>query len=161
MLAESHENMEGLDFPATQLQPVSSPRNMPKPHNWSGVAAGIDSAKQAIGNKDLVLAEQHLREVIEFAPAQTEAWHILAAILNRKGKRDEARDCLRRTHQLQEVHETASGPLPASKRMAKLMWSQGEHKSALTMLEALVLASPSKELLALQEQWQQQWDKPE
>ncbi|MDX8383889.1 MAG: hypothetical protein R8M45_07395 [Ghiorsea sp.] len=156
MLAASHENMEGLDLLTANSTAMNTPKNMPKPTNWSGVSAGMDFAKQAIANKDLTLAEHYLREVIEFAPAQTEAWHILAAILNRKGKLDEARDCLRHTHKLKKAHEAPPQPLPASRRMAKIMWAQGEHESALAMLDSLLLTSPNEELLLLQKQWQQQ-----
>ncbi|MDQ6988409.1 MAG: hypothetical protein Q9M19_00900, partial [Mariprofundaceae bacterium] len=129
----------------------SKARVVPKPNNWSGVAAGMRCAKQAIETKDLKAAEQHLREVLEFAPAEAEAWHILAAVLNRQGVTDEAKDCLRR---MQKLSKKVDDVLPASQRMAKLLWAQGEQEAAMVMLNQLLEQSPdAAALLSLQQQW--------
>jgi Flp pilus assembly protein TadD len=100
------------------------------------------------------LAEQLLREVLEFAPAEVETWHILAAILNRQGQLDEARQCLKRVIKLKETHISLQTDLPVSKRMAKLLWAQDEPDTALAMLAELLLTSPEDQtLIALQQTW--------
>jgi len=150
MLAASTNNMEGLDASSSQAQ-----ENKPaKPRIWLGVKKGLQAAKDAIENKDLTLAEELLREVIEFAPAEPETWHILAAILNRQGQVDEAKVCLRRVIKLKETNIELQTDLPVSKRMAKLLWTQDEQAAALAMLAELLLdASDDRELLALQQTW--------
>ncbi len=150
MLAASTDNMEGLDASSSQTQ-TDKPE---KPRIWLGVKKGLQAAKDAIENKDLTLAEELLREVIEFAPAEPETWHILAAILNRQGQLDEAKVCLRRVIKLKETNIELQTDLPVSKRMAKLLWAQDEQAAALAMLAQLLLdASDDRELLALQQTW--------
>ncbi len=150
MLAASSDNMEGLGAPSSN----SRNPNAPKPRIWLGVKEGLKEAKEAVENKNLALAEQLLREVLEFAPAEPEPWHILAAVLNRKGEKEEARECLKRTLLIQETDIELQSDLPSSKRMAKLLWAQDEAGAALNMLAELLLESPNdKELIALQQTW--------
>jgi len=150
MLAASTDNMEGLGASSSQTEDNSTT----KPRIWLGVKKGLLAAKVAIENKDLTLAEELLREVIEFAPAEPETWHILAAILNRQGQVDEAKVCLRRVIKLKETNIELQTDLPVSKRMAKLLWTQDEQAAALAMLAELLLdASDDRELLALQQTW--------
>jgi len=150
MLAASSDNMEGLGAPSSN----SKNPNSPKPRIWLGVKEGLKEAKEAVENKNLALAEQLLREVLEFASAEPEPWHILAAVLNRKGEKGEARECLKRTLVIQETDIELQSDLPTSKRMAKLLWVQDETGAALNMLAELLLASPEdKELIALQQTW--------
>ena len=150
MLAASSDNMEGLGAPSSN----SRNPNAPKPRIWLGVKEGLKEAKEAVENKNLALAEQLLREVLEFAPAEPEPWHILAAVLNRKGEKEEARECLKRTLLIQETDIELQSDLPSSKRMAKLLWAQDEASAALNMLAELLLESPNdKELIALQQTW--------
>ncbi len=150
MLAASSENMEGLASPSSK----SRNPNAPKPRIWLGVKEGLKEAKEAVEHKNLALAEQLLREILEFAPAEPEPWHILAAVLNRKGEINEARECLKRTLKIQDANIELQSDLPASKRMAKLLWSQEETAAALNMLAELLLASPDDtELKALQQTW--------
>ncbi len=150
MLAASSDNMEGLGAPSSN----SRNPNAPKPRIWLGVKEGLKEAKEAVENKNLALAEQLLREVLEFAPAEPEPWHILAAVLNRKGEKEEARECLKRTLLIQETDIELQSDLPSSKRMAKLLWAQDEASAALNMLAELLLESPNdKELIALQQIW--------
>ncbi len=150
MLAASSDNVEGLDMGKRD----STPPSAPKPHVWLGVKSGLAEAKKAIEHKNLALAEQLLREVLEFAPAEPEPWHILAAVLNRKGEVDEARQCLKRTLKIQNTNIELQSDLPVSKRMAKLLWQQHEHAAALNMLAELLLASPDdQELQTLQQTW--------
>ncbi|MDQ7003858.1 MAG: hypothetical protein Q9N67_02605 [Ghiorsea sp.] len=150
MLAASSENMEG--FGATDSS--SEYPNVPKPHIWLGVKEGLTQAKQAIEHKNLTLAEEVLREVIEFAPAEPEAWHILAAILNRKGAIEEAKVCLKRRLTIHKTNIQLQSELPVSKRVAKLLWAQHENEAALDMLATLLLHQPDDaELLALQQTW--------
>ena len=145
MLAASTDNMEGLGTPDTS----SKRPNAPKPRIWLGVKEGLIEAKQAIEDKNLTLAEQLLREILEFASAEPEPWHILAAVLNRKGEKDEARECLKRALKIQETDIDLQSDLPVSKRMAKLLWVQDDAAAALNMLAELLLATPDDaELIA-------------
>lgn len=128
--------------------------NSPKPRIWLGVTKGLQEAKEAIENQNLAIAEQLLREILEFAPAEPETWHILAAILNRKGQVSEAREFLKRVIKLKETNISLQTDLPVSKRMAKLLWAQDEPPAALAMLAELIIASPDdKELEVLQQTW--------
>jgi len=150
MLAASSDNMEGLGVST----PHSKRSNAPKPRIWLGVTNGLKEAKEAIENQNLDVAEQLLREILEFAPAEPETWHILAAILNRQGHIEEARECLRRVIKLNETNISHQTDLPVSKRMAKLLWLQEDQASALNMLAELLLESPDDaELKALQQIW--------
>ncbi|HID36903.1 MAG TPA: hypothetical protein EYP39_05945 [Ghiorsea sp.] len=150
MLAASSDNMEGLGSPNT---PSKHP-DAPKPRIWLGVKEGLIEAKQAIEDKNLTLAEQLLREILEFASAEPEPWHILAAVLNRKGALKEAKACLKRTLIIQETNIELQSDLPVSKRVAKLLWAQNESAAALNMLAELLLAQPEDtELQALQQIW--------
>ena len=150
MLAASSDNMEGLGVPSTS----SKRPNAPKPRIWLGVKKGLEEAKDAIENKNLEVAEQLLREILEFAPAEPETWHILAAILNRKGHKEEAKDLLRRVLKLKETNITLQSDLPVARRMAKLLWAQDDQPAALAMLAELLIDSPEDaELLALQQTW--------
>ncbi len=150
MLAASTDNIKELDVQGS----LSDQINAPKPRIWPGVKAGLTEAKEAIENKNLTLAEQLLREILEFAPAEPEPWHILAAILNRKGDKDEAKACLRRALKIKKTNIELQPALPASKRMAKLLWAQDDTSAALNMLAELLLESPDdQELIALQQTW--------
>ena len=153
MLAASTDNMEGLGVASSS----SKRPNAPKPRIWLGVKEGLTQAKDAIENQNLDLAEQLLREIIEFAPAEAEPWHILAAILNRQGHIEDARTCLKRVIKLNDTSISLHDDLPVSKRMAKLLWIQEDHPAALNMLAQLLLASPDdSELKALQQIWTSQ-----
>ncbi|MDQ7002063.1 MAG: hypothetical protein Q9N02_05185, partial [Ghiorsea sp.] len=150
MLAAYTENMEGLNAPSSQ----KNGNNPAEPSIWLGVTKSLQAAKAAIEDKNLTLAEALLRDVIGFASAEHEAWYILAAILNRQGKIDEAKVCLRRVIKLKETNINLQTDLPVSKRMAKLLWVQDEQDAALAMLAELLLdASDDRELLALQQTW--------
>ncbi len=150
MLTASTEDMEEMD----SFSSAPARGNTPKPSNWPGVKAGLQQAKDAIESRDLDTAEQLLRETLEFAPSVPETWHILAAVLNRKGQVAEARQCLKRVIKLNQTDILLHPDLPVSKRMAKVLWSQGDHETALNMLAELLLNSPEDaELKSLQQTW--------
>jgi len=150
MLAASNDDMEGLGLPnSTSTRP-----NAPKPRIWLGVKNGLAEAKVAIEAKNLDVAEQLLREILEFAPAEPETWHILAAILNRQGHVEEARELLKRVLKLRDTNISLQTNLPVSKRMAKLLWAQDDQGAALTMLAELLVDAPEDtELQALHQIW--------
>ncbi|MDX8382268.1 MAG: hypothetical protein R8M14_09190 [Ghiorsea sp.] len=150
MITVSSDNLEGLGSAGS----ASRNPDAPKPRIWLGVKKGLEEAKEAINLKNLTAAEQHLREILEFAPAEPEPWHILAAILNRKGDIEEARKCLKRALKIQNTNIELQSDLPTSKRMAKILWAQDENAAALNMLAKLLLDTPEdKELQALQQTW--------
>ncbi|MFQ5582479.1 MAG: tetratricopeptide repeat protein, partial [Mariprofundaceae bacterium] len=79
----------------------NSPRKTPKPANWLGVTDGLASARQAIEQGKLPYAERILREVLEFAPAEAEAWQWLGKVLQARDRAEEAKACMDRAASLQ------------------------------------------------------------
>lgn len=150
MLTASSDVVEGLSTPhSTAIFPESVQQQ-----GWIGVTAGIRAAKLAIEAKELERAENYLREVLEFVPAESEAWHILAAVVNRQGHVEEARACLKRVIKLKQARISPDAQLPVARRVAKLLWAQHDRAAALDMLAELLLKSPHDHaLLELQQQW--------
>jgi len=150
MLTASSDDVEGLSQKDKPLALYSTEQ----PKGWIGVTAGIRAAKLAIEDKDLNRAEAYLEEVLEFVPAESEAWHILAAIINRKGDKERARECLKRVVKLKMTRFSPDDALPVTKRVAKLLWAQHDRAGALDMLAELLLKTPDDPILIeLQQQW--------
>lgn len=77
-----------------------------------------------------------LREVLEFAPDEAKAWAWLGRILERRGEASESQACYARARQLMAPRRM---PPPASVRLARLLWQQGERDAARAMLALLML----------------------
>lgn len=131
----------------------NSPRQTPKPANWLGVADGLAAARQAVEQGKLPYAERILREVLEFAPAEAEAWQCLAEVLQARGRPDEAMACIEKAIKLQQSGREAKTPA-ASARLARILWSQGEKDAARAMLAVLMMKNPDDEILqSLKHAW--------
>jgi len=133
----------------------NSPRSTPKPSNWRGVAEGLAEAKRVFASRELNAAEQILREVLEFAPAETKAWAWLGKVLLDKGEEVEAEACFERARQLLKKKNVPTAAKPAaSATLAKLLWQQGDRQTARSMLALLLIQRPDDEdLRKLKESW--------
>jgi len=131
----------------------NSSRQTPKPANWLGVADGLAAARQAVEQGKLPYAERILREVLEFAPAEAEAWQSLAEVLQARGRPDEAMTCIEKAAKLQQSRHQDKAPA-ASARLARILWSQGEKDAARAMLAVLMMKNPDDETLqSLRRAW--------
>ena len=128
-------------------------RIAPKPDNWHGVSTGLQLAKQAFQNKRLEEAEIILREVLELAPDETKAWAWLSKVLQQLGNNTEANQCLNQAKTLL-LYGKVDVKTPVSKTLAKILWQQGDHKTARAMLSILLLQSPDDAQLKT---WQKDW----
>jgi len=133
----------------------NSPRSTPKPSNWRGVAEGLAAAKRVFASRELDTAEEILREVLEFAPAETKAWAWLGKVLLDKGDEAEAEACFERARQLLKKKSAPTTAKPAaSATLARLLWQQGDRDTARSMLALLLIQRPDDaELHRLKERW--------
>ncbi len=128
------------------------PRHAPRPHNWQGVQEGLTESARQLRAGELDAAEQITRQVLEFAPREGRAWHLLGRILQQAGRHGEALECFERAHDCyRDAHPDTP---PASLRLARLLWAQGERAEALAMLDLLLMRQPNdEELRTLRETW--------
>lgn len=126
----------------------------PKPDNWHGVAEGLNRARMHLGKGLYQQAIDTLKEVLEFAPSEPQAWRLLGDILGQHGHAQKAEACHRKAERFEKHANIETHAVPASERLAKLLWSQGETDAARAMLAILLMRRPEDEkLLALREAW--------
>ncbi|RMG91574.1 MAG: tetratricopeptide repeat protein, partial [Zetaproteobacteria bacterium] len=124
-----------------------------KPVNWCGVADGLARAEEAVSEGRLEDAERILQELLEFAPTEFLGWKMLAHVQRDLGKIQEGINSATIALRLKRRRPDGTGE-PASLRLAKLLWQQGEHGKALAMLEVLLQQTPDdQELNMLASQW--------
>lgn len=124
----------------------------PRPENWRGVSTGMTEAKKAVISGQLELGEQLLLELLEFAPAETQAWKLLAKIQRKLGHIETGIISAKRALELQNIPENHGDP--TSLTIARLLWQQGECTQARSMLELLLSAQPeNQQMLDLHQQW--------
>jgi predicted Zn-dependent protease len=110
------------------------------------------AAKEAIKSGQLEQAELVLSELLEFAPAETRAWKLLAKTQRELGHIEAGINSAKCALRLQNVPKNHG--VPASLTIAQLLWQQGEHKEARSMLELLVSEQPDNEkIINLRQQW--------
>ena len=115
----------------------------------------MESAKQAIAKGELEQAAQILIETVEFAPAETAAWKLLARIQRKLGQIEAGIDSASRALQLQRAKPQMQPP--ASPILAKLLWQQDEKQHAMDMLAQLIARNPADQsLISLQQDWQKE-----
>lgn len=134
----------------------AAPKPFPKPENWHGVGEGMARAAAMLARGEYAEASNLLREVLEFAPVEAKAWHMLGRALQQLGDHEEALRCFKTAESCYQGHSrTASAP--ASLRLAKMLWQQGERVEAQEMLQALIVEKPGDAALQqLQDEWQQE-----
>jgi len=141
---------------ASTASPNPSVKITPKPENWSGVTQGLIAAKEAFQTHSLQEAENILLEILEFAPAEPKAWAWLGHIQQSQGQEkkavqhfQKAKSLIAKKHQ-QQAEEANTLPL------ARILWKQGEHQAARSMLTVLLSAKPEDEvLLQLSAAWEE------
>ncbi|MDQ6959573.1 MAG: tetratricopeptide repeat protein [Mariprofundaceae bacterium] len=138
----------------------SSPKHAsgraPRPQNWQGVESGLAEAARLFQQDDLSRAEEVIRRVLEFAPVEGQAWHLLGRILQGDNRHAEALECFASAETAYGYRKHGQRP-PASIRLARLLWNLGECEQARTMLDTLILRRPDDEnLRQLREAWLQQ-----
>ena len=136
--------------PNSQQQPPLA--STPQPVNWCGVSEGMAAANKAIRSGQLEQAELVLSELLEFAPAETRAWKLLAKTQRQLGHIEAGINSAKHALRLQNVPKNHGAP--ASLTIAQLLWQQGEHKEARSMLELLLSGQPdNEEIKKIQQQW--------
>lgn len=139
---------------APNRQKSTPPKAAPKPSNWRGVAAGIADAQQAILSGNIAHAIHALKEVLEFAPHEPQAWELLGEILRQQGQDEKAKRCFAKLDTIRQKQTQQSIQPPLSRRLAQLHWQQGDKESALAMLAVLLIRQPNDpHLLDLRHQW--------
>jgi len=132
------------------------PKHVTQPETWQGVKAGLAECSSLLQQSEFSSAEQVVRQVLEFAPMEGQAWHILGRILQKKNHHSEALDCFARAEACYEQHKQDQSP-PASIRLAQLLWCQGECQVARAMLRVLMTRDPEDDSLRqLHRTWAQQ-----
>jgi len=130
-------------------------RRTPRPQNWQGVEAGIAESARLLQEGELSRAEDVVRQVLEFASMEGQAWHLLGRILQKTNRHAEALDCFASAESCYDHHKHDQGP-PASIRLASLLWDQGEYDEARAMLGILMIHNPEDDSLQqLRETWSQ------
>lgn len=138
------------------MQLGESSRPAPKPDNWHGVAEGLNRARRHVGEGLFQQAIDTLKEILEFAPSEPQAWRLLGDILGQHGHTQKAEACHKKAERFEKHAAANETTTPASERLAKLLWSQGETEAARAMLAILLMKRPDDEkLLALRQSWEE------
>jgi len=140
----------GLD---EQPAPMSL-RATPTPQNWRGVEQGLKDATGLLHRHLFAQAEDTLLHLLEFAPMEGKAWHLLGRCHQLQTRHTKALECFDRAACCYKNQVAESAP-PASARLARLLWDQGDSAAALAMLDQLLMRQPDDAaLLAMQRDWQ-------
>jgi len=84
-----------------------------------------------------------------------QAWHLLGRILQKTNRHAEALDCFASAESCYGRHKHDQEP-PASIRLARLLWDQGEDDEARAMLDILMMHNPDDDSLRqLRDTWSQ------
>jgi len=106
--------------------------------------------------RELEQAERILQELLDFAPRELRGWKMLARLQRNMGKIEEGIKSATIALRLQQ-ERSQQPPEQISLRLAQLCWQQGDHRSALAMLQELLAQQPQQtRLLALKAQWEQE-----
>jgi len=79
---------------------------------------------------------------------------MLGEILHKHGHTEKAAACHKKASALDASSNPDNSTMPASKRLAKLLWSQGEFDAARAMLALLLLRNPESDaLIEMRKRW--------
>jgi len=141
---------DGLDERAAPL----NLRATPTPQNWQGVEHGLKDAAGLLHLHLYTQAEDTLLHLLEFAPMEGKAWHLLGRCHQLQDRHGKALECFDRAACCYK-NQTADSAPPASARLARLLWDQGDTAAARTMLDELLVRQPDDAvLLVMQQDWQ-------
>lgn len=124
-----------------------SSKPVPTPGNWHGVTEGLNKARKHVCDGLYQEAVNTLKEILEFSPSEPKAWNLLGEILHKHGHTEKAAACHKKASVLDAASNIDNSAIPASERLAKLLWSQGESDAARAMLALLLLRKPKDEAL--------------
>jgi len=128
----------------------------PGPNNWRGVTHGLKDVATLLQRHFYTQAEELLLQLLEFTPMEGRAWHLLGRCHQAQERHAKALECFERAAHCYAQLAGDTAP-PASARLARLLWEQGEKETAHAMLEALLKNQPDDlRLRALQQEWMQQ-----
>jgi len=133
-------------------------RPLPTPENWRGVGQGLKDATDLLRLNLFAQAEDELLQLLEFAPMEGKAWHLLGRCHQIQQRHGKALECFERAGCCYNTRTPDEHASPASMRIARMLWEQGETRSARTMLSQLLTEQAEdsdlrNELLKLQQQW--------
>jgi Flp pilus assembly protein TadD len=135
----------------------SAARSAPTPSNWNGVKVGLDKAMHLFGIGEYESAQLTLHEVLEFAPFEARAWHLLGRVLQAAGAHADALGCFSKAASLYGDNKDEFNMAMATVPLAELLWRQGDREAARAMLGLLILRKgDDPEILALSEAWKRQ-----
>jgi len=136
------------------MQNGENSKPAPTPGNWQGVTEGLNKAREHLCNGCYQDAVNTLKEILEFAPSEPQVWSLLGEILHAHGHADKAAACHKKASALNANSNLENSTIPASERLAKLLWTQGEPDAARAMLALLLLRNPNSEsLLEIRNSW--------
>ncbi|MDT8376341.1 MAG: hypothetical protein RQ867_06305 [Mariprofundaceae bacterium] len=136
------------------IQNGEDSRPAPTPGNWQGVTEGLNRARRHVCDGLYQEAINTLKEILEFAPSEPQAWSLLGEILHKHGHTEKAAACHKKASALDAGSNLDNSAIPASERLARLLWAQGESDAARAMLALLLLRKPKDEgLIEMRDRW--------
>lgn len=137
------------------MQDGGNAKPAPTPDNWHGVTEGLNRARELLSGGLYQESVNTLKEILEFAPSEPQVWTLLGDILKQHGYSEKAEACHKKAASFEKHANINLESAPASERLAKLLWSQGETEAAQSMLAVLLLRNPGNEtLLELRQAWE-------
>jgi len=128
-------------------------RVVPTPENWLGVGQSLQEAGERIQTHLYAQAEEILLQLLEFAPMEGKAWHMLGRCHQIQARHSKALECFERAAFCYKNHQAGTIPL-ASERLARLLHDKGETEAAKVMLKRLLANKPDDAgLLAMKKEW--------
>jgi len=136
------------------MQDGKNSKPAPTPGNWHGVTEGLSKARAHVCDGLYQEAINTLKEILVFAPSEPQAWSLLGEILHQHGHAEKAAACHKKASALDISTNIDNNALPASTRLAKLLWAQEEPDAARAMLALLILRNPEDEgLVEMRNNW--------
>jgi len=136
------------------MQSGENSKPAPTPGNWHGVTEGLIKARRHVCDGLYQEAVNTLKEILELAPSEPQAWSLLGEILHKHGHTEKAAACHKKASALDASSNLDNSAIPASARLAKLLWTQGESDAARAMLALLLLRNPKDEgLIEMRSVW--------
>ena len=129
-------------------------RAPPTPQYWRGVGQGLKDAAGLLRLHLYAQAEDALLHLLEFSPMEGKAWHLLGRCHQVQKRHAKALECFDRAACCYK-NQTSNDSPPASARLARMLWEQGDTGAAHAMLDLLLMRQPDDTaLLAMQRDWQ-------
>lgn len=116
----------------------SVPSTAPTPANWQGVRVGLESAMHHFRRSEYHQARLQLEGILEFAPMEARAWHMLGKVMQALGDHERALQYFHRASGLYDPIASDEKGEIASVTLAKLLWKQGDREAASSMLDKLL-----------------------